>query len=239
VDDKGKEFTVNIEAVARDGKLDWLSIPTKLPLYQQRPDEPFWFTYLPDAGTVYVNFKGYDSLETKAAQLFKFIDEHQPSRLVIDMRQNGGGDFTLVRQHLLPGLKQRPDINKKGHLFVLVGRDTFSAAMSNATDFRKETKAILIGEPIGERPNSYQENRQLVLPNSQLTVSYSTEYYKFLDEDVLAVIPDKRIDPDWPSYKAGRDLVMEWILTYSMPRSKSTLHHFSINAGRGPLDFCK
>jgi hypothetical protein len=111
--------------------------------------------------------------------------------------------------------------------------------MSNATDFRKETKAILIGEPIGERPNSYQENRQLVLPNSQLTVSYSTEYYKFLDEDVLAVIPDKRIDPDWPSYKAGRDLVMEWILTYSMPRSKSTLHHFSINAGRGPLDFCK
>ena len=214
VDEQGKQFTLTIRSVPQEAKIEWLSLPTNLPLYQQRPDEPFWFTYLPEARTVYVNFKGYDSLKAKALQLFKFIDEHQPKRLVIDMRQNGGGDFTLVRQHLLPGLKQRPAINKKGHLFVVVGRDTFSAAMSNATDFRKETMAILVGEPIGERPNSYQENRQLVLPNSSLTVSYSTQYYKFLGEDVPAVMPDKRIDPDWASYQAGRDRTMEWILTY-------------------------
>ena len=214
VDEQGKQFTLNIEAVARGAKLDWLSLPTKLPLYLQRPDEQFWFTYLPDAKTIYVNFRGYNSLIENAQQLFKAIDQHQPERLVIDMRENGGGDFTLVREHLLPGLKQRPAINRTGHLFVVIGRDTFSAAMSNATDFRKETKAILVGEPIGERPNSYQENRQLVLPNSRLTVSYSTQYYKFVDEDGRAVIPDKRINPDWPGYKAGRDPVMEWILAY-------------------------
>ncbi len=215
VDEQGKKFTLNIKAVARGVKLDWLSVPTKPPLYQQRPDEQFWFTYLPDARTIYVNFRGYNSLIENAQQLFKAIDQQQPERLVIDMRENGGGDFTLVREHLLPGLKQRPAINRTGHLFVVIGRDTFSAAMSNATDFRKETKAILVGEPIGEKPNSYQENRQLVLPNSRLTVSYSTQYYKFLDEDGRAVIPDKRINPDWPSYKAGRDPVMEWILAYT------------------------
>ena len=222
VDEQGKQFTLNIEAVARGAKLDWLSLPTKLPLYQQRPDEQFWFTYLPDAKTIYVNFRGYNSLIENAQQLFKAIDQHQTERLVIDMRENGGGDFTLVREHLLPGLKQRPAINRTGHLFVVIGRDTFSAAMSNATDFRKETKAILVGEPIGERPNSYQENRQLVLPNSRLTVSYSTQYYKFLDEDGRAVIPDKRINPNWPSYKAGRDPVMEWILAYSSKRNRPT-----------------
>ncbi len=221
MDDQGKQFTLNIEAVARGEKLNWLSLPTKLPLYQQKPGEQFWFTYLPDAKTVYVSFRGYDSLIENAQQLFTFIDQHQPERLVIDMRENGGGDFTLVREHLLPALKQRLAINRTGHLFVVIGRDTFSAAMSNATDLRKETKAILVGEPIGERPNSYQENRQLVLPNSLLMVSYSTQYYKFLD-GVSEVTPDKRINLDWLEYKAGRDPVMEWILAYS---PKSNRHH--------------
>jgi len=80
-------------------------------------------------------------------------------------------------------------------------------------DLKKETNAILVGEPIGERPNSYQENDEMKLPNSGVLVSYSTKYYKFLDEDVPAVMPDKRIDPTWTDYKAGRDAVMDWILS--------------------------
>ena len=51
------------------------------------------------------------------------------------------------------------------------------------------------------------------LPNSGLVVSYSTKYYKFLDEDAPAVMPDKRIDPNWSDHKAGRDPVMDWILS--------------------------
>ena len=38
-------------------------------------------------------------------------------------------------------------------------------------------------------------------------------YYKFLDEETPAVMPDKRIDRDWLDYKAGRDPVVEWILS--------------------------
>jgi hypothetical protein len=85
--------------------------------------------------------------------------------------------------------------------------------MTNAIDFRKETNAILVGEPAGEKPNSYQENDEMKLPNSGLVVSYSTKYYKFLDEDAPAVMPDKRIDPNWLDYKAGHDPVMDWILS--------------------------
>ena len=128
------------------------------------------------------------------------------------MRQNGGGDFFEGRKHLIAPLKQRPALNQKGHLFVIIGRQTFSAAMANAVDFRKDTNAILVGEPIGERPNSYSENDEMTLPNSRLVVSYSTKYYKFLDEDAPAVMPDQRIDPNWPEFLAGRDPVMEWIL---------------------------
>ena len=136
---------------------------------------------------------------------------------MIDLRQNGGGDFFEGREHLIEPIKKRPAINQEGRLFVVIGRATFSAAMVNAIDFRKDTNAILVGEPIGERPNSYSENDEMTLPNSRLVVSYSTRYYKFLDEDVPAVEPDVRIDPTWADFRAGRDAVMDWILARPAP----------------------
>ena len=52
---------------------------------------------------------------------------------------------TLIRP-----LQERPAINQRGKVFVLVGRQTFSAAMVNAIDFRKQTNALLIGAPRSE-----------------------------------------------------------------------------------------
>jgi hypothetical protein len=34
------------------------------------------------------------------------------------------------------------------------------------------TNAILVGESIGERPNTFQEPREFTLPNSRLVVRY-------------------------------------------------------------------
>ena len=223
-DEQGKQFTleispIEIPVVGGVPTLRLLPVAKEEPLYRQKPGEGLWYTYLADSQTVYVNFRRYPKCNVlgwcqEFDDLMKFVDQHQPARLVIDMRQNGGGDFTKVRGSLIPAIKKRPAINQKGHLFVIIGRRTFSAAMANATDFRKETNAILVGEPIGERPNSYSENDEMTLPNSGLVLSYSTRYYKFVDEDVPAVMPDKRIDPNWPAYKAGRDPVMEWIVAY-------------------------
>jgi len=215
-DDQGRRFTLELIPVVPDGTLNarLLWAAASEPLTRQKRGERFWFTYLPDSRTVYVSFRGYDSLGAHARELYRFIDSHATDRLVIDMRQNGGGDFLEGRKHFGLRRKQRPEINQRGRLFVVIGRQTFSAAMVNAIDFRKETNALLVGEPAGERPNSYSENDEMTLPNSRIVVSYSTEYYKFLDEDVSAVMPDRRIDPTWVDYKSGRDPVMEWILAY-------------------------
>ena len=187
------------------------------PLFRQKLGEPFWFTHLQDSQTTYANFKRYPSLKQNARDLFAAVDRNRPARLVIDLRQNGGGDFFEGREHLIEPIKKRPAINQKGRLFVVVGRATFSAAMVNAIDFRKETNAMLVGEPIGERPNSYSENDSMTLPNSRLVVSYSTRYYKFVDVDVPAVLPDERIDATWADFRAGRDAVMDWILSRPAP----------------------
>jgi hypothetical protein len=166
---------------------------------------------------VYVSFRGYQELGEKARELFEFLDDHPVERLVIDLRQNGGGDFFMGRKHLIKPIVERPAINQKGKLFVLIGRQTFSAAMVNAIDFRKETNATLVGEPIGERPNSYSENDEMTLPSSRLVVSYSTRYYQFLEQDVPAVMPDQRVDPSWEAYKSGRDPAMDWVLAAGPP----------------------
>jgi len=86
--------------------------------------------------------------------------------------------------------------------------------MSNAAQFRERTAAILVGDPIGERPNSYQEAREMRLPNSKLLVRYSTQYYEFVKGGENAIRPDQLIPTDWETYKAGRDPVLEWVLQY-------------------------
>src|SRR5688572_23428592 len=222
-DEAGKPSTLDITPVVLPPvvngvvNLGLVPIDREPPLYRQKLGEPFWFTHLQDSNTVYANFKRYRSLKQNARALFALIDRHRPARVVIDLRQNGGGDFFEGREHLIDPIKKRPAINQKGRLYVAVGRATFSAAMVNAIDFRKQTNAILVGEPIGERPNSYSENDEMTLPNSKLVVSYSTRYYQFVDEDVPAVLPDERIDPSWADFRAGRDAVMDWILSRPAP----------------------
>jgi hypothetical protein len=86
--------------------------------------------------------------------------------------------------------------------------------MTNATDFRRETEATLVGEPTGARPNGYQENHMFTLPLSKLRVSCSMLKYRFQPESEKdAVFPDQRIDPDWRSFSTGKDAALEWILT--------------------------
>ena len=219
-DAEGKQLSMEISVVSPDEKIEWLSTLKELPLYRQRQGEQFWFISLPDSQTLYVNLRGYPETNTFrriADDLLKVVDASLPKRLVIDVRQNTGGDFNKGR-YLLSGLKKREAFRHRGSVYVITGRATQSAAMVNALDFRKELNAVLVGEPTGGRPNSYSENDAFRLPNSNLEVSYSTRYYKFQDTDTPAVMPDKIIEPSWDSYPSGRDPVMEWIL--AQPFSK-------------------
>jgi len=148
-----------------------------------------------------------------------FVRTKQPDKLVLDLRLNGGGDYKEGLQYLVDPIRAMPEINRKGHLFVLVGATTFSAAMSNAAQFRTATRAILAGQTIGERPNSYQEPNEEPLPNSRLLLRYSTRYYEFAPGGVNELVPDKQIVPTWSEVAAGRDPVLEWVLRLSEPRS--------------------
>ncbi len=91
--------------------------------------------------------------------------------------------------------------------------------MSNSAHFRNQTNAILVGEPIGERPNSYQERRDMTLPNSHWKVNYSTKFYTFVNTGENLIRPDQEISTSWKDYEEGQDPVLDWVLNYGSPAS--------------------
>jgi hypothetical protein len=210
----GRRFKLRIQPVPAGAGDSEEIAKNPVPLPFQHPDDPLWYTYLADSKTVYVDFRSYQDLKTQSERLWAYMKKRPVRRLIIDMRWNGGGDYTKGREYLIYKIVYMPTVNRAGHLFVITGRGAFSAGMVNITDFRRETEAILVGEPTGARPNGYQENYWFTLPHSKLRVSCAMLKYRFQPElGTDAVRPDLRIDPNWRLFSAGKDAALRWVLT--------------------------
>ncbi len=211
--DNGGAFTLEVNGHARDANPQMTRLGGDARIAPPPGKAgPFWCKALTDAHAVYCDWTGYDDLAGRAKAMWTLVDQTKPDKLIIDMRGNGGGDNTVGAAVLVNPLKARADLNQKGRLFVLIGPLTFSAAMNNAAQFQDSTNAILVGQTIGEKPNSYQEPRQFHLPNSHLTVRVSTQWYAFRKSGPNVVAPDKPIAPTWADVKAGHDAALDWIL---------------------------
>jgi hypothetical protein len=190
------------------------------PLYLKNRRTPYWYEYLPDSKTVFFQYnqvgnKADEPLTAFCEKLFKFINENEVERLVIDMRWNGGGNNFLNRP-LVQGLIRNEKINKRGKLFVIVGRNTFSAAMNGATEIEQQTSAIFVGEPTGSAPNFVGETIGFELPYSKVSGSISDLYWqKSTAMDYRTWIgPTIYAPPSFELFKANRDPAMEAILNY-------------------------
>jgi len=188
----------------------WISLSTETPLSRRELESPFVIQALPRQKTVYVNWRRYDNLSDNAAKLWQHVDTSDVVTIVIDLRQNGGGDYKVGRRYMVSEVAKR---SAKIKPIILIGARTFSAAMVNAIDFRNDANAVLVGGTIGEKPNSYSENDEMTLPASHLMVSYSTRLYKFVPDGAPNVVePDQRVEQTWADTKAGRDAALDWAL---------------------------
>jgi hypothetical protein len=202
----GTRHSADVAFAPRLAEGEWRHVGGRPPTWQASPDQPLSWRRL-DGGLLYVNFRGYESLRQRGPELLAEIDREPPTKLVLDLRDNGGGDFNLFRRVLLDAIIDRPWLNRHDRLFVLIGRETFSAAMTNAADLKLRTRATLVGEPVGERPNSYQELATLTLPNSRLRLGVSTRWYEALpgQGDPDALEPHVFCPPTWANFARARD----------------------------------
>lgn len=208
VADDGTSSTVPVAEIPIAAQLQQaVQLSVETPLSRRDPQSAFVIQNVPERKAVYVNWRRYDNLSDNAAKLWQLVDSVGATTVVIDLRQNGGGDFKVGRRYMVSEATKRAG---KVKTIVLIGARTFSAAMVNAIDFRNDARALLAGSTIGEKPNSYSENDEMILPASRLVLSYSTRYYKFVPDDAPNVVePDQRIEQTWADAKAGRDAALD------------------------------
>ncbi len=216
----GEKSNILLNAISKSnyyGNTAFKSIQTIIPEIQKPIDtklDYLWFSPIKDAKGVYIKFESYPSFEEMekfGESVLNFINENAIKKIVIDLRNNGGGDF-FVGTFLAYYLNLADSIDWKSGVYVLTDKVTFSAATSNASQFRQMLNAKIIGEPTGSNPNGYQDMGQFTLPNSGMVVTYSKRLFRFQDKKTQGVQPDVLIEYDWKSYSNGIDNMMQWII---------------------------
>ena len=242
----GRERTVTVRPEAIDPNVlsphaappaDWVDAADKqtVPLYLTHHGETFWFEYLKDKQIVYVKQDAVQNTDKESLadfykRVFDFVDANPVDKLVIDLRNNSGGNNGLNTPLVVDMIRSKVD--KHGHLFVITGRQTFSAAQNFTNQIEKWTEAIFVGEPTADHVNMYGDNRPFTLPNSGLTVRASTLWWQDLDprDERKWKAPDIAADLSFDDYRAGRDPVLQAVLDY---KPGSTLNEIIRSAASG------
>ena len=218
---------------------DWVdarpeSVP--VPLAQQHEDRHYWFTYLPDQHAVYFQFnlvinQNGEPLADFAGRLATALDEPGVERLVIDLRNNTGGDNTLLRPLLVALIRSK--VNRRGGIFAITGRMTFSAAQNFVNRLENYTEAIYVGEPTAENVNFYGDPAGITLPHSHLEAAVSRLWWQDKDprDKRTATFPEIAIGPTFRDYVAGTDPALQYALTAPKPETIQEALESSLSAG--------
>lgn len=170
---------------------------------------------IPDLDAVWFQFNQVrdatsgPSLAAFADTLRDTLRETRADHLIVDVRHNNGGNSGLL-QPLLRTLVTWQDAAPGHRIWVVTGRNTFSAAQSFINHVERWTDAVFVGEPSSSRPNFSGEETSLVLPWSGVRGTISSRYF----QDSGPLDHRQWIDVDLPvpltadHYFAGHDPVL-------------------------------
>ena len=90
-----------------------------------------------------------EDFDAAVGKLSAVIPQLTDMQVIVEMRKllRLLGDGHVL--HRLIGCRK---VNRRGRLFVIIGRATFSAAQNGATMIERHTEAIFVGEPTGSSP---------------------------------------------------------------------------------------
>ena len=164
----------------------------------------------------------FKSAVTKA---FVTIRENNIGNLIVDLRDNQGGDFKpgiILLSHLLnqpveflEGSKQARIVTPyvdafKGNLYVLVNGGSFSNSGIVSSYLELTKRAVFIGEETAGNKNIISgEPRDFILPNTKIITEISTRKYRIRqsDNDGHGIVPAYEIIPSIDDIIKGRDPV--------------------------------
>ncbi len=191
---------------------------TRPPLYLRHPDQPQWLQPLPDAAALYVQYN--QVVDGERVSIAAFADSILASvrrtgarNLIVDVRRNNGGHGSL-NPPMVRALVRFETMGPGHQIFLIVGRNTFSAAGNFITAVERMTSALFVGEPSSSRPNSVGEDTELLLPWSGFTGSMASRYFQDSDplDDRVWIPMDMPVALSSADYFGNRDPVLDAVL---------------------------
>lgn len=156
-------------------------------------------------------------MEDFAAQVAKDLEEGGYWRVLLDLRNNGGGSDGVIWP-LFQVLRKKMDSEASVELVGLIGENTFSSALINAVEIQ-EMGGKLAGEPTGGSVCHFGAVKTFQLPNSKVRGQVSSKYLDLntlLDaaagRGVEALEPDEPLTQTLEDTLNGVDSVVEALL---------------------------
>ena len=184
-------------------------------LYLSRMDEPLWWSRIDDGATLFVQYNRVDILQgTFLRELMDEAAAPDVARVVIDVRHNFGGEVQALGPIL--ATFPAPPFDAPGRLFLVTGRNTFSAASMFAAMLQARTDVTVVGEPMGGSPNAWGNARDIKLEHAGLVVSVATlfELATTVDDERPTIEPDLAVPLTFADWSSGRDAALDAILAH-------------------------
>lgn len=187
-------------------------------IHNLKIDKQYWFDYVPNQNALYVQYNYVNnnpehSFEAFNKELREQFTDQNAQHLILDIRHNAGGDGSTYPP-LLKTLVQFESYKPNGKIFVIFGRNTFSAAHNLLLDITRLTDAILVGEPSGSRPNALSEAGWFRLPFSGTVGIISSQFHQpsKAEDHRVWVAPQVPVSVSSSQYFKGVDPAIDAIL---------------------------
>ena len=211
------------------------------PLHLKDPQKAYWFEHMEDQDALYVQFNsvrnvGDERLGAFFNRVLAYADSSEVGLFILDIRFNHGGNNQLL-EPLIHGLIKRDEsINQPGRFYTIIGRATFSAAISCLARLEEHTDVRFVGEPVGSGTRHFGDSDELTLPNSKIRawVSAWTWRYGLPWDKRDFYAPKIAAVPTFASYRAGKD---EALVAIFKDRNSPSLADLLMHAaGEGGAD---
>ena len=176
--------------------------------------------------------QGGQSIKDFLSTTERDLRRSQPCNVIFDLRYDEGGDYTNTYRFAreLPRL-----IPRAGRVIMLTGPATFSAGISTAAFVKHAAgeRAVIVGEPVGDRLQFYSEGGRACLPHQPLCVVYQTGKHDyqhtcndwtvcfwlnyFYELRVKSLDPDEVVPLSFRDWRAGVDPVLDRAMASAAP----------------------
>lgn len=180
------------------------------PLDRKNPGLPYWFEVLAPTGALYLRYRQCTDgtrFASLATQLFAQLDQGSITRVVVDLRDNEGGDDSVWRP-FTEGLRARARPGVAGRLAVITNRLTFSAGVDATLDMLA-LGALHVGEAPGQSPNFLGNVQALETRLPGMTLRYPTRVSTRVAGNPASLLPALAVERSAADHFAGRDPALE------------------------------